>query len=172
MAVPAWATVVLSLSIEELTVRAPLVVRGTVHRVTPQLDDGRGQIWTYSEIGVSEVVKGPRRTTVLVKQPGGQVGRFGQHVAGAATFVPSEDVVLFLEPAVDEPDTFVLTSMSAAKVSLATFRGERVARRNLAGLSFVRPGQKGVIQPVDDFEVLGTAEAFLNRIRMAAGGSR
>lgn len=169
----AFATVVLSLSMEELTAKSPLVVRGTVHRVDTQWDEAHTGIWTTSEVVVREVLKGAPRTTVLVKQPGGTVGDFSQRVAGAATFKPGDDVVLFLEPAVDAPDAFVPYSMSAAKVLLVNKGGQTIATRDLSGITFATPGRKGVLRPVEEREVLGFADAFLDRIRAAAkGGAR
>lgn len=169
----ASATVVLAMSMEEMTVRSPVVVRGTVHRVDPQWTEGRAGIWTYTEIVVKEVVKGGPRGTVLVKQPGGVIGDFGQRVSGAASFAAGEDVVLFLEPSVDEANVFVPMAMAASKVTLTSLRGQVVALRDLSGLSFARYGEKNLVQPVDERERLGLAEAFLARIRAAAkGGAR
>jgi hypothetical protein len=52
-------------------------------------------------------------------------------------------------------------------------RGQVVALRDLSGLSFARYGEKNLVQPVDERERLGTAEAFLARVRAAAkGGAR
>lgn len=169
----ALATVVLSMSMEEMATRAPLVVRGTVHRVDTQWNEQHTRIVTLSEVVVREVLKGQERTTVLVRQPGGLVGGFGQRVVGAATFAPGEDVVVFLEPAPDERDVFVPLAMSASKVSFVQKNGQTVALRDLSGLSFAAPGRKGVIRPVDELEVLGFADAFLERVRAAVkGGAR
>ncbi|MBE2248420.1 MAG: hypothetical protein IAE78_02650 [Myxococcus sp.] len=171
--VSVFATVVIAMSMEEMTERSPLVVRGTVHRVDTQWAEGRSKIWTYSEIVVQETLKGAARTSVLVKQPGGVIGNIGEHVSGAATFTPGEDVVLFLEPAVDEPNCFVPFAMSAAKVSLVSKGGKRVALRDLSGVSLASPGKQGVVRPVDERETLGFEDAFLARIRAAAkGGAR
>lgn len=169
----AFASVVLSMSMEEMTARSPLVVRGTVHRVDTQFAENRSKIWTYAEVVVQETLKGTSRTTVLVKQPGGVIGTIGEKVSGVATFTPGEDVVLFLEPSPDEPDCFVPMALTAAKVSLVNRGGTQVAVRNLSGVSFVKRGQKGVVGPVEELENLGFADAFLVRIRAAAkGGAR
>lgn len=166
----ALASVVLQLSVEELTTRSPLVVHGTVHRVESGWDDERAKLWTWAEVVVRETLKGPRLTTVLVKQPGGVVGEFGQAVAGVARFTPGEEVVLFLEPAPDEDKVWVPFSLSASKVALVDWRGAKVARRDLSGLSFAVPGRRGVVRPVDEQETLGLADAFLARVRLAAKG--
>jgi hypothetical protein len=167
------ASVIIAMSMEEMTTRSPLVIRGTVHRVDTQWAEGRTKIWTYSEVVVRETLKGTARTSVLVKQPGGVIGNVGERVSGAAVFTPGEDVVLFLEPAVDEANAFVPFAMSAAKVSLVSRGGKRLALRDLSGVSLVSPGTRGVIRPVDELENLGFEEGFLERIRTAAkGGAR
>lgn len=169
----ALGSVVLSMSMEEMTARAPLVVRGTVHRVDAQFAENRSKIWTSSEIVVQEVLKGSTRTTVLVKQPGGTVGDVVERVSGVATFTPGEEVVLFLEPCVDEPNCFVPLALTASKVSLVAKGGKRLALRNLSGVSFASAGKKGVVAPVEELENLGFEEAFLHRIRVAVkGGAR
>jgi hypothetical protein len=169
----ALGSVVISMSMEEMTTRSPLVIRGTVHRVDTQFAEGRAKIWTYSEIVVHETLKGASLTTVLVKQPGGIIGNIGERVAGVATFTPGEDVVLFLEPCADEPACFVPMALSASKVSLVSKGGKRLALRNLSGVSFATPGKRGVAGPVEEHENLGFEDAFLTRIRAAAkGGAR
>lgn len=170
----AVATVVMALTMEELTSRSPLVVRGTVHRVDVQWSEGRHRIWTYAEVVVSETLKGAPRTTVLVKQPGGIIGDVGEHVSGAARFAPGEEVVLFLEPAVDEPGAFVPFSMAASKVTLSLKGGKRLAVRDLSGIAFAAPGRRGLMELKVDAEVLGFADDFVQRIRLAAakGGGK
>ena len=163
----ALATVVLSMSMEEMTSRATLVVQGTVNVSSPGWDEPRAKIWTWTEVVVKDTLKGRAQDTVLVKQPGGVVGAVGMSVAGAATFAPGEEVVLFLEPANDEPGAWVPVAMSSSKVTLEERLGVKVARRDLAGLVFAQPGKKGVAEPVDERETLGTADAFLARVRAA-----
>jgi hypothetical protein len=163
----ALATVVLSLSMEEMTARAPLVVHAVVNASEPAWDDAHGKIWTWTELVVKDTLKGRAVPTVLVKQPGGVVGDIGMQVDGVATFTPGEEVVLFLEPAPDEAGAWVPVAMSASKVTFEARPGAKLAKRDLSGLAFAKHGQKGVVTPVDDREVLGTADAFLARIRAA-----
>lgn len=164
-----FATVVMALSMEELTARSPLVVRGVVHRVDTQWGE-YNRIWTYAEVVVHETFKGSVRTTVLVKQPGGFIEGRGQSVAGAAQFKAGEEVVLFLEPATDETNTFVPYSMAASKVTLADKGGKRLATRDLSGISFAVQGRRGLLEVRDPDELLGFADQFLSRIRLAAKG--
>lgn len=163
----ALGTVVLSLSFEELTARAPLVVHATVNGSNTDWDSEHAKIWTWTELVVKDTLKGDRLSTVLVKQPGGIVGSIGQHVSGVATFTPGEEVVLFLEPAPDERGAWVPVSMSASKVTFEDRYGVRVARRDLAGLAFATPGKQYVAQPADERELVSTADVFLARIRAA-----
>jgi hypothetical protein len=170
---PAFATVVMALTLEEMTAMAPVVVHGTVRRSFTGWDDAHRSIWTWTEVEVHESIKGAPLRTALVKQPGGVVGGIGQSVSGAATFEGGEEVVLFLEPAVDERNAFVVLAMGAGKITLESTLGPKVARRNLAGLSFARRGGRGVTGPVAEREHLGAADALLKRLRTAAkGGAR
>ncbi len=163
----ALGTVVLSLSFEELTARAPLVVQARVNASSVAWDDEHAKIWTWTELVVNETLKGTPFATVVVKQPGGVVGEMGMEVSGVASFVPGEEVLLFLEPAPDEKGAWVPVSMSASKVSFEDRFGVKIARRDLSGLAFSKPGQQRLVQPVDEREVLGPVDAFLARIRAA-----
>jgi hypothetical protein len=164
----AFATVVMALSMEELTAMAPIVVHGRVERSVANWTPDKRGIWTWTEVSVREALKGPKVETVLVKQPGGVLQGIGQRVSGTAHFEAGEEVVLFLEPAVDERNAYVVLAMAAGKVTLEGTLGPKVARRNVAGLSFAHRGGRGVFGPVAERETLGTAEAFLERIRHAA----
>ncbi len=125
----------------------------------------RGQIWTYAELLVTDGVKGSTKSAIVVKQPGGVVGEVGQRVSGAATFRPSEDVVLFLEPAVDEPGAFVVMSLTAGKVTFEDVRGVRAAVRHLDGVTFAEAGTRQTLHAIEPLEVLGPPEAFIAQLK-------
>lgn len=167
------ATVVKAQTFEEMTKVAPLVVRATVQSSQAAYDHGERHIWTYTELQVTDTLKGEVRSALMVKQPGGEVGRIGAHVDGTAKFAVGETVVLFLEPATDEPNAFVVLGLAAGKVSLENLKGEPRAIRRTEGLGFAAPGGKAIkrVEPVED---LGPADAFINRIRkaVAAGATR
>jgi hypothetical protein len=118
LAGPAHAATVLRLTFEELTARSDAVVRGRVVGSTAKLDPQKGRIATFTEVEVTESVKGAPAKKVTVRQPGGEAGGIGQSVAGAARFTPGEEVVLFLQRAPDEAAVFQVLSMSAGKVRL------------------------------------------------------
>lgn len=173
------ATVVISQSLEEMAQTAPIIVEGTVEQVQTQWAESAARIYTYAEISVSRPLKGKVKSTVLVKQPGGIIGELGHSVAGAARFKTGEKVLLFLEPAVDEDEVYLVWSMAAGKISFRENNlGEMRAQRDLEGLSFYPATSvtgktvRRVEQPVD----FGTPEAALRRVQKALqklnGGAR
>jgi len=92
----AFATVVLDVSIERLSERADLIVRGRVTDTTVLLERGAKRIWTRHRVHVEETLAGVARTTVLVHVRGGRVGQLTQTVKGTARPRKGERVVLFL----------------------------------------------------------------------------
>jgi hypothetical protein len=172
LASSALATVVIAESIEEMTRGSALVVRATAQQSMTAFDQGETKIWTWTELTITETLKGQAPRTLVVKQPGGEVGALGQHVSGVARFRAGEDCVLFLEPATDEKGVFVVRGLSAGKVSFQSRLGRVLAVRDLSGLAFARAGTQDKVKRVDDAEVLGLPDAFLARVRAAAGGAR
>lgn len=168
----ASASVVVDESVDDMARRVPTIVRGKVVGSMAGWADDRSRIWTWTEVVVTETIKGKPAPTVLVKQPGGEVGPIGQVVAGAATFHEGEEVVLFLEPAPDERGVFRVSSLSAGKVRLGDWRGQPAALRNTEGLAFAAPAGK-VVERVGGPEFLGSPDAFLARLRdVVKGGAR
>ncbi len=160
------ATTVMELTFEDMAQRSMLVVHGTVQSSKAvQRDDG--SIWTLTALNVNERFKGAAISKVTVKQPGGEVGALGQRVAGAATFSAGDEVVLFLEPAIDEKNVFVVMGLAAGKVNLETVHGQKAAIRHLDGLSFGKAGSRQVTR-VERVEYLGEAAAFLARVKRAS----
>jgi len=92
--VPARAATVLRSSVEDLARGADAVLRGRVERCVSRWDGGR--IVTEVVVARTELWRGsaPERATIVV--PGGEAGGVAQHVAGAPSFAPGEDVVVFL----------------------------------------------------------------------------
>jgi hypothetical protein len=97
LCLPASATTMLRADLSELAQSADAIVHGTVRRMESRWSGDGRRIITDVEIEVSETLKGQTGKTVLVTQPGGQVGEIGQVVSGLASFTPGEEVVLFLE---------------------------------------------------------------------------
>lgn len=94
---PAGATSVIGVDLDQLTRQSDVVVHGTVKgKESRWSGDGR-RILTDVQIEVRESFKGSPARTVTVQQPGGVVGDIGQRVDGLATFDVGEEVVVFLE---------------------------------------------------------------------------
>ncbi len=169
---PALGGVVQRQTIEEMTRSATVVVRGRVRQQQASWDADHRRIDTYTEVQVTEGYKGTALSTVLVRQPGGVVGRIGQSASGAAAFTPGEEVILFLEPARDDPALFLPLALAAGKVQIdaKALGGPRAVRR-LSGLAFYDPGVRApdALRPLD-VEDLGPLEAFVQRVRAAARG--
>lgn len=163
----AKATVVEGQSFEQMAAGAHAVVRATVGAQQARWDDGRRRINTYTELRVTEAIKGEVPTIILVRQPGGEVDGIGARVSGAARFHQGEDVVLFLEIPPDDRTVFVVRALTAGKVTLAPKLGELRAFRDLRGVAFYERSDARV-RDLNEIEELGDAEKFLSRLRAAA----
>ncbi|MBL9037993.1 MAG: hypothetical protein JNG84_05700 [Archangium sp.] len=93
----ALATTMVSLDVPALARSSALVVRGTVVRVEARWNGDRTRIFTEAEVQVAEVLKGAPVKSIIVRQPGGEVGDIGQRVHGVARFEEGVEQVLFLE---------------------------------------------------------------------------
>lgn len=171
----AFATVVMDQTLEEMAAQAPLIVRGTVGRQQVRWDDAHLRINTYTEVRVTERLKGDAASILLVRQPGGEVGDVGQRVSGVAKFREGEDVVLFLFDPPDEKGVYSVEGLAAGKIAFERSKlGELRAVRHLTGLAlYQREGGKARVHSVSR-EDLGTPDQVLERIRAAVkkGGAR
>jgi len=164
----ASATVVMQLSLEEMTARATVVVRGTVQGSKAILGDG--SIWTLTTLAVTERIKGAGTARITIKQPGGVVGGVRQTVSGTAVFTEGDDVVVSLEPS-KEANVYLVQGLAAGRVSLEAINGEKSAVRHLDGLGFSRAGSQRV-QRVENLERLGSVDGFLERLRALTKNTR
>ena len=168
----ASASVVMHETLDEMARRVPLIVRGRVVRTVPAWDEQKHTIWTWTELSVTDPIKGRPGALVLVKQPGGELDGIGQAVGGAATFREGDDCVLFLERAPHETDAYMVTGMAAGKILMTQVKGLPTAVRNTDGLAFARPAGGKIAEQVRSPEFLGSPDDFVKRIRAAAGGAR
>lgn len=93
--VPAWATTLEKLSVDEMVQKSTAIVRGrSLGSATTQ----RGSvIYTVYRLQVSEVLKGSLSTgTTEVYVPGGVYGGLRQSFAGSPTLATGADYVIFL----------------------------------------------------------------------------
>jgi hypothetical protein len=142
---PAAATVMLEASVEDLTRESDAVVRGKVASAEGHRSADGKRIFTRVTVEVAEAWKGAPGKTVVVQVPGGVYGDIGQIVHGAPTFVPGEEVVVFLRRQPGRPDgaapTFHVAGLAQGKlridrdavrgpVAVADLRGLELKRRS------------------------------------------
>jgi hypothetical protein len=95
-AIRAEATSVEGMSLRDLVVHSPSVVRGTVLGSASHWNDDRSLIVTDVQVRVDEVLKGQPVSLVTLTEPGGRVGALRVDVDGASAFPDGGEVVLFL----------------------------------------------------------------------------
>jgi hypothetical protein len=93
----AGATTVPGLSFEELIDHSELIVAGQVTRSWTDWDSEHKFIWTHYELSVASVQKGTPESTVVLSEPGGNVGIQGMAVAGAVVYQVGDRVLVFLQ---------------------------------------------------------------------------
>lgn len=171
LALPAAATVVIAQSLEEMAATSPLVLRATIGQVQTAWNEGHTTIETFAEVSVREALKGSVApgAILMVRSPGGIVGKMGAYVAGAPQFKQGEEVVLLLEPAADRPDVWLVSGLAAGKINLEKNSfGELRAVRDLRGIAFYeRTAKAPKYHEVTKPEDLGTPEQVIARLRAA-----
>jgi hypothetical protein len=95
----AHATTMIALDLKALVAQADRVVDGTVESTECRWTTSRDAIFTDVKLRVSRVYKGAVKPgdLITVRREGGVVGGIGMKVFGAASFVPGEEAVVFLE---------------------------------------------------------------------------
>lgn len=163
----AQATVVLSETIEQLAINAHVIVRGKAGPSEARWNDARTRIETWTEITVSDVIKGRLNGPVRVRQVGGIIGKAGMSVAGEASFTEGEEVVLFLDRPGDDGSIFVVRSMSYGKMTVEkTPLGDVRVYRDAKGLGLYEPKDSNV-RLVNSREDLGNVDSFIGRLKRA-----
>jgi hypothetical protein len=97
--IPAVASVVPYLSLEELERQGQVVVLGQVRTVTSMMSEDGRIIVTRATVRVDRALKGGPRAEVVVEVPGGTLNGTTLVASGAPRFTEGERVVLFLEAA-------------------------------------------------------------------------
>lgn len=117
----AYATTIQALSMEQRTQRADRVVIGEVQSIRYEQAPNAKRIYTVTTIKVMESLKGDAKKDMLimVRQIGGQMGEWSQHVPGDARFEKQEEVLVFLrhDP---KDDLHFLVGMAQGKLTVDT----------------------------------------------------
>jgi len=142
----ALATVMVPLSLKQLTDDADLVVVGSC--VDKQVVKSGKMIFTDYTIQVSEVLKGATVKEVKVRQPGGESGGKGVYVAGVARFTPAEEAVLFLaRPGKDGARDLIGWSQGKFHIYYDDKTKARYAVQELQGISFMKKSTGEITEP-------------------------
>jgi hypothetical protein len=161
----AHATVVVPLTLADQVSRADLVVRARVGAQHSAYVPERGAILTWSELEVTEVLKGQAGATLTLRQMGGTADGETMLVPGDAHLATGDDAVLFLRQDGDTVFLFAL-AQSAYVVEGAE------ARRDLSQLTFAVLGQDGMQTHEPGLEPSVRVGDLLLRIRALVGGAR
>ena len=85
------------LSLEDLAKSSDVIVMGRIDKISSQATPNGTNITTQIEVTVIEQWKGPRRSSVIINQPGGSAGELTQAVPGTPQFTVGEETILFLK---------------------------------------------------------------------------
>jgi len=163
-AAPASASVALDLSIEQLTAKADVVVRGKVVGQESAWTRG-GRIVTTVHLAVEAALKGQSSGTVALEHLGGHVGDIGQQISGEVAFQNGEEVVVFLRAPKQPGSKYRVVGMSQGKFHLTHQGASIIAKQSLDGLGLIRkPGGAIEEQPGQAISL----EALRARISAAA----
>lgn len=155
LAAPASATIMVPLSLEDLTGDAAAIVRARVVESSAAWDEGRQKIWTTTVLDVSETVwsAAPVGRQVRVRTLGGEVGDMGMKVAGTPVLKLGEEVLLFLRADSKVAGAFAVIGMNQGRFSMRTdTAGRLIATPTWEGIAFAKPGQDGVLRVGDRHE--------------------
>lgn len=137
--VSASATIVLPLSLEEMTERADLVVEAVVEGSEAKWNTRKDRISTLTTLVVRSalVADGDAPSVVVVRTLGGEVGDVGMRVAGTARFAPGERVLVFLRHSKSGQNYFTVVGMSQGKFRLVETADGVQAVPGIEGLAFL-----------------------------------
>jgi hypothetical protein len=163
----AHATVVVPLSLADQVGRADRIVRAHVVAMRSAYEPSRGAIFTYTELQVTETLKGAAQPTLLLRQMGGTAGGQTQLVPGDAHFGVGDDVVLFLRNDSAGPTVFLFSLAQSAY-----FVSGQSAQRDLSQLTFAVLGDQGMQLREPGAEPSVQVDSLLAQIRSLVGGAQ
>ncbi|MCO5144294.1 MAG: hypothetical protein M9962_14495 [Oligoflexia bacterium] len=73
--------------------------------------------YTYWRLDITETLKGTPPTNISIRQPGGELGEMGYHVAGTAKFSPDEDVFVYLRET-SENGVYEVIGLASGKLTV------------------------------------------------------
>jgi len=167
----AHATVVVPLTLEDQVHQSDVVVRATVGSSHAEYVAARGAILTWTELTVTDVVKGQAPSTLVLRQMGGTTDDgTTMLVPGDAHLHAGDDVVLCLRNDPNGSSDVLLLAMAQS----AWFVNGQQAARDLSQLTFaVLGGPSGTQLSEPGREASVRVDALVADMRrIASGGAR
>jgi hypothetical protein len=161
MALPAEATVMQLLEVEDLTRRSTDVIYGEVISSETEWNAARTRIYTRVQVRVNEAFKGSliSSQTITVTQLGGEKDGVKLDYAGRPTFTAGESVVLFTTRG--KNNDLIVVGLKQGKM---TVTGTEV-RRDFSGITLVQRSADGrSLQPLAARPARMTLAELRNRV--------
>lgn len=140
---PAGASMMLPMTVEDLSRRSDLVAKGRVIETESRRSEDGGRIYTVVTFELDEAWKGKGSERVEIHVPGGSLDGITQLVTGAPRFVEGEDAVVFLRelapaPEAKGPPEVGVVGMAQGKLEIQPdASGKMLAVQRLEGLELV-----------------------------------
>ena len=93
-----FATSVIPMSVEQLTISSTEIVRARAISSVSSWDADHAHIYTFTSFEPIETWKGAAPSQIVVRQMGGRVGNIEQRVSGVRRWSAGDESVLFLRP--------------------------------------------------------------------------
>jgi hypothetical protein len=165
----AHATVVVPLTLAQQVAGSDLIVRAHVGSMQSRYVAERGTILTWTELSVTEVLKGQASGSLLLRQMGGTADGQTMLVPGDAHLTTGDDVILFLRRDPSGGSDVLLYSLAQS----AWFVDGQQAARDLSQLTFaVLGGPEGTQLSEPGHEASIRVDALATQIRSLVGGAR
>lgn len=97
--IPIVSASIIKTSVEDLTIRADVIIIGDVKEVASRWNLWRTMIYTYSTLSVEKYIKGTGPETLTIITKGGTVGDSSMWVEDVPVFEKNETVLVFLKQA-------------------------------------------------------------------------
>lgn len=165
----AHATVVVPVTLTEQVHGSDLVVRARVGAVESRFVPERGAIVSWTELAVTDVLKGQAPSSLVLRQLGGTADGQTMLVPGDAHLTSGDDVILFLRHDPSGSSDVLLYAMAQS----AYYVNGQQASRDLSQLTFaVLGGPEGTQLSEPGHEASIRVDALISQIRSIVGGGR
>ncbi len=163
-AIPARATIMQYMEVEELTKLSTEIFHGQVISVSVDWNAERTRIYTTARVRVQEAFKGAvrREQIVTVTQLGGEKDGIRMDYVGRPEFAMGESVALFTVRG--KRDDYIVVGLKQGKMQVEG----REVKRDFAGLMLVEaPSRGGALRAVTPRSTRLSLDEFRARVRNA-----